>query len=263
MRSAAAEQHGVEDGNEATTLPEPYQPAGPNEAGPYTRRMGEGRAEPYLLALDSGSPTVSVAVGRGGSVIAERAVEQARSSSQLLALVAEALGEAGIAARDLGGVVALRGPGSFTGLRVGLATALGFHQALRVRAGALATLRVLAASAPDWEGTVVGAVDGLRGEWFLQPFRGGPAPAPLAEPRLVPAADLACFGPCLVVGFGAEALASRVAGGAPVRGREARPLAAAALKLASLDPPPWNAEDLIRPLYLRPPAVTLPGKAPR
>ena len=125
---------------------------------------------PLLLALDTGSPQVSVALGRDGQVLAERSVEIDRSSGRLVEMIGEVLAEAGARPRDLGGVLALQGPGSFTGLRIGLATALGLHQALGVPATAIPTLRVLAARE---EGTIVAAVDALRGEWSAQAFRAG------------------------------------------------------------------------------------------
>jgi tRNA threonylcarbamoyl adenosine modification protein YeaZ len=215
---------------------------------------------PLLLALDTGSPRVSVAVGRGGEALAVRSVELSRSSERLLSLVAEALAEAGAGVRDLGGIVALRGPGSFTGLRVGLATALGLHQALGLPSAALPTLRVLAAAAPAWTGPVVGAVDALRGEWFVQAFEAGPAPAPRGPARRVGASQLPALGPALVVGFGVESALARQ--GPPTPGlvaREPGALAPVALRLAAVDPPGWDAAELSRPLYLRPPAVTVPG----
>ncbi len=145
-----------------------------------------------VLALDAGSPMVSVAVGRGGAVLAARAVALERSSTQLLALVAETLAAAGVRPADLDGVVALAGPGSFTGLRVGLATALGLYQGLGVRAQALPTLAALAAASAAPPGSlVIAAVDALRGDWSAQAFRiGGPLPVPLGEMALVPAAEL-------------------------------------------------------------------------
>jgi tRNA threonylcarbamoyl adenosine modification protein YeaZ len=150
---------------------------------------GEGGG--LVLALDAGSPMVSVALGCGGEVLAAGAVPLQRSSTQLLALVAEVLEAAAALPADLAGVVALAGPGSFTGLRVGLATALGLVQGLGVRAQAIPTLAALAAAsqAPPG-GLVIAAVDALRGEWSAQAFRAGPVPEPLGEMTLVPAGEL-------------------------------------------------------------------------
>jgi len=209
-----------------------------------------------LLLLDTGSPLVSVAVARG-SAVATRAIAQQRSSASLLTLVQEALEEAGIAVGDLAGIAALRGPGSFTGLRIGLATALGLHQALGVPATALPTLQVLAA-VPEADGIVVAAVDALRGEWSAQAFAAGPVPRPLGEMELVPSAELprlAAGRPAAVVGFGV----SRLTGlpGAP-RLVEPGPLAASALRLAAAPGLDWNPDLLVAPIYSRPPAISAP-----
>lgn len=222
-------------------------------------------AAPLLLALDTGSPLVSVAVGRGGEVLAERAVEIGRSSGQLLEMMGEVLAEAGARAADLGGVVALRGPGSFTGLRIGLATALGLHQALGVPATALPTLQVLAAAVRSGgtEGMVVAAVDALRGEWSAQLFADR---RPLGAMELAHGAGLALLfpesrerqgDPRTVTGFGISRLADLPEWPADIRLVEAGPLAATAVRLAA-DIPSWNADLLVHPLYSRPPAVTPP-----
>jgi tRNA threonylcarbamoyladenosine biosynthesis protein TsaB len=225
--------------------------------GSYT--AGVVAAPPLLLALDTGSPLVSVALGRGDRVLASRAVESARSSERLLALIDEVLREAGATLADLGGLVALRGPGSFTGLRIGLATAFGLHQARALPAAALPTLRVLAAAADGAE-TAVGAVDALRGEWFVQSFDPGPAPRPRGEPHRLPAAGLPTLAPCTLVGFGAVAVAATLEDGrARIAAREPGPLAPVALGLAHHDPPAWDATLLTRPLYLRAPATTPPA----
>lgn len=210
-----------------------------------------------LLAIDAASPRVSVAIGRRGELLAERAVEIERSSGRLVDLISEVLAEAGARAADLGGVVALRGPGSFTGLRVGLATALGFHQALGVRATALSTLRVLSTlAAPPAETPVAAAVDALRGEWSVQAFN---PPGPPGEMELLPGGEIPRLlpgGAGTVVGFGV----SRLAGPgwpAGIRLLEAGPLAGAAVRLAAADPDlDWDRDLLVRPLYSRPPAIT-------
>jgi [ribosomal protein S18]-alanine N-acetyltransferase len=113
-----------------------------------------------ILALDAGSPRVSVAVGRNGTPLAARAVAQEHSSTQLLALIDATLRDAGAQPADLAGLVAAAGPGSFTGLRVALATALGLHQALGVPAQAVSTLAALAAAAAAAPGIRAGGPGG-------------------------------------------------------------------------------------------------------
>lgn len=227
------------------------------------------RASLLLLALDTGSPVVSVAVGRDGEVLAERSLPQEGSSAGLLPAIEGLLAEVAATPRDLGGIVALRGPGSFTGLRVGLATAYGLHQALGVTATGLPTLAVLAMAAREAEGRVIGAVDALRGEWFVQGFTagGGPAPcralSPLAEPRLLPAAELGSLAPAVLAGFGVgRLLAALGEAGNGLRAVDPPPLAAVALAFAADSGLEWDASLLTRPLYLRAAAATpLAGRA--
>lgn len=199
------------------------------------------------LALDTGSPQVSVALGRNGRLLAERSVEIDRSSGRLLDMIGEVLEEAGARPADLAGVLVLQGPGSFTGLRIGLATALGLHQALGVPATAVPTLKVLAARAAV-EGVVVAAVDALRGEWSAQAFRDG---EPLTGLELVHGSALPSLvsGVEAVTGFGVSRLEL------PVRLIEAGPLAATALRLV---PDEWDSSLLVHPIYSRPPAITKP-----
>ncbi len=236
-----------------------------------------------LLALDAGSPVVSVAVGPPGEPVAERSIAIRQSSERLVALVDECLREAGVALVELAGVLTLRGPGSFTGLRVGLATTLGFHQALGLPATAIPTHDVLALhggrrSEPAGGGGAVriaAVVDALRGEWFTQAFevRPGAAPEPVGAPSGAPIgaeapaildpAAVAALAPAVVCGFGVERLAEDPAWPGDERSPEwieAAPLAPDALRLAALRPIEWRPETLVSPLYLRAPAVSLPKR---
>lgn len=215
---------------------------------------------PLVLALDTGSPVVSVALGRAGQVLAARSIEQTRSSATLLDQVAEVLAEIGARPADLGAVAALRGPGSFTGLRIGLSTALGLHQALGVRATALPTLRALAAWAfleGTGPGPVLAVVDALRGEWSAQLFTAGPGglPEAISAEELRPGTELAASGAGRIVGFGASRLAAENPGALLL---EPGPLAPAAIRLAAEPELDWDPARLTSPLYARPPAVTLP-----
>lgn len=173
----------------------------------------------------------------------------------LLGRVDEVLTEARIAVSDLGGVLALRGPGSFTGLRVGLATVLGLHQAIGIPATALPTLQVLSMLAPEADSTIVAVVDALREEWFAQEFvrDGGGPPRALAPARIISKLTLIEWAPATLVGFGVERLAATLR---KTRLVPAPALAEAALRLAALETVAWDPELLTAPLYLRAPAVT-------
>ncbi len=213
-----------------------------------------------LLAIDSASPRVSVAlgeVGRNIRLLAARDEVVERSSTRLLQLIREVLDEAAKKPGDLEGLLALSGPGSFTGLRIGLATAFGFHQALGIPAAALPTLRVLAACAPK-ESLALGAVDALRGEWTVQPFRAAAAPIELGPSETLAPASLGRFAPAVVVGFGLGRVASGPNWPPGLSTIEPGPLAPVALRLVSAEPPPWDPLALTRPHYARPPAATLP-----
>lgn len=213
-------------------------------------------ADRPLLAVDAGSPRVSVAVGGAAGVLAEASAEGRQSSGALLAMIEGVLADSGLRPLDLGGLVALRGPGSFTGLRVGLATVLGLHQALGLPATALPTLEVLGSLGPGDGSTVLAVVDALRGEWFAQPFRATAPPRPLAGPHLASAAVLDRYAPALVVGFGATGLADEATG---LTALEPPPLAAVAVLQAGRYPLRWQPATLVEPLYLRPPSASPQG----
>lgn len=209
-------------------------------------------ADALLLALDAGSPVVSVALGRSGRVLGQRSTGIERSSEELLAMIDAVLAVAAARPCDLGGVIALRGPGSFTGLRVGLATALGLHDALGIAAAAAPTLRVIATSAPRAPGVIAAAVNAMRGEWFVERFADGEPPPSLGSPEIVAASELSRLAADRLVGFGISRLPRD--GGPPAL--EPPPLAAAALELAWREGLDWDAGQLVEPLYLREPATT-------
>ncbi len=213
-----------------------------------------------LLILDTGSPLVSVALARGGAAVAARSVAIERSSTRLLEMVREVLEEAGIGMRGLGGIAVLRGPGSFTGVRIGLATVLGFHQALGLPVATPTSFQALAAAADAQPpAVVVAVVDALRGEWSAQAFTAGPVPQALGEPELVPGPELPRLAggrAGVVTGFGVARLAGLPGWPADLRLVEPGPLAPATARLAAAPETVWNPSLLTHPLYSRPPAFT-------
>lgn len=215
-----------------------------------------------ILALDTASPVVSLAAGRVGGRIAQRQIDLRQSSERLFHVIDEVLGELDLRIDQLAGVVTLRGPGSFTGLRVGMGAVLGLHQALDLPATALPTLPILARTVDAAPGErLVAAVDALRGDWYAQPFVAGEIDS-LGEAGLQPAAELARWAPCTVVGFGVAALAEAL-DGTGIRLVEAPPLAPFALRWAAEHEQSWDASLLTRPIYFRAPAVTLAKTRPK
>lgn len=208
-----------------------------------------------VLALDSASPVISVAVAIEADVVAEESTAISQSSGTVLALIDAALRQANLNASQLTGLLGVRGPGSFTGLRVGLATLLGLHQALQIPATTLTTFEVLASLAPPDGGQVLAAVDALRGDWFVQPFRAAADPAPLARPRRMTSPELFAWPADRIIGFGVAQAADNWPGGGAHEMIEPETLAGDALRLWAHRPHRWEPAGLLSPLYLRSPVV--------
>jgi tRNA threonylcarbamoyladenosine biosynthesis protein TsaB len=148
-------------------------------------------------------------------------------AERLMGVVGDALEAAGTAFPDLGAVAVSVGPGSFTGVRVGVSAARGFALALKIPAIGVTTLEALAAEARDKFGTrnVLGALDGGRGEIQAAVYDGlGEtlyAPAVITLSR---AAELAMeFSPVL-----AGTAAKLIAGEVPSQAFDTGPVAATA-----------------------------------
>lgn len=207
-----------------------------------------------VLGLDTCLAGCSVAVLDGARVVAAAREVMARGHQERLAPMArEVMAEAGLAFGRLDRIAVTVGPGSFTGLRVGVAFAKGLALALDRPAVGVGTLEALAAEA---EGLVFPAIDARRGQLYLQAFEGG---RPLMAPDALSAgtaqariAEIAAGRPFALVGSGAALLAgispaSRVIA---VEGADARHVARLA---QDRDPAP------LTPLYLRAPDAKLPA----
>lgn len=101
-----------------------------------------------LLAIDTSTSAITVALLDQGQVLAESSVVDARAHGELVAPgIAAVLDQAGVTAQDVTAVVAGRGPGPFTGLRVGLVTARVFALARSLPLHGLCSLDALAFAA--------------------------------------------------------------------------------------------------------------------
>ncbi len=147
-----------------------------------------------ILAIETATAVCAIGLRTREGVELGWVVDEDRHHTEVLsAAIARALGETGLRARDLDRVVVDRGPGLFTGLRVGLATAIALSEGTGAPLVAVTSLELLAhgAYADGTRGTLVCGVDGRRGEVFVQSFRLEDdgvrplTPATVATPRAV------------------------------------------------------------------------------
>jgi tRNA threonylcarbamoyl adenosine modification protein YeaZ len=194
-----------------------------------------------LLTLDTATPACTAALfDADGTLLAQVDEVMARGHAEQLMPLLDSL----LAGRRADGILVGCGPGSFTGLRVGISAAQGLAIGWGVPLAGMSTLALIAAGLPH-HGPVAVALTGGHGELFVQQFDGETlAPvAPIAS--LSPAAAAVVIDAPLVAGSGAAALVAARGHG---KAMEALPSASAALRLPrlhrTLDP---------RPIYARAP----------
>lgn len=143
---------------------------------------------PRILAIDTATGPCSVAVWEGGRVAAyEENARPVMQSASLMPMVESALARAGLAYGDLSAVACTTGPGSFTGIRVGLAAASGIAFAAGIAGVGYTTLEVLAFAALEHckadTPAILAVLNAGKGEWYYQHYGLSPVKA-LAEPQL-------------------------------------------------------------------------------
>jgi tRNA threonylcarbamoyladenosine biosynthesis protein TsaB len=219
-----------------------------------------------VLAFDTCMGSVSVAVrwqSAGREWLMREACElrETGHAERLTPMIAEVMDSAGLGFGAIDRLAVTIGPGSFTGVRVGVAAARGLALAMGKPVVGMTSLAALAHRADLMLGgmregrQLAVAVDARRGMVYLQLF--GADPGGASFPRLVfpeQAADIVPGNPLVVVGSGAAAVASALA----AAGRRAEVLLtdlqphAQTLALLAADLAPARP---LRPFYLRPPDV--------
>jgi tRNA threonylcarbamoyladenosine biosynthesis protein TsaB len=220
-------------------------------------------SRPHLvLGIETATALGGVALVAPEGLLAEQTLRSVESHSERILPAAEGLLRAlGATVRDLAAVAVSSGPGSFTGLRTGVASAQGLAFALGVPLYGVPTLAALAAGAPPGEGVVCAVLNARRGELFRCLFRVEPGgPVPLGAEESVPLERFTAGLPpgCLVLGEPPPAL--RAPGAAALAGLRLAPAhlnhpRAAAVAFSGLGRlragDPGDPADL-RPRYLRP-----------
>ena len=167
-----------------------------------------------VLAIDTALAACSAAVldTEQGGIVASESLPMMRGHAEaLMPLLARLMDQAGMAFPDIDRVVVTTGPGSFTGLRVGIAAARGIALAADKPAIGLSTLSAYAAPhmAADDRFPVVAAIDARHEHVYLQVF--GPGGRTLTAPRLATlreAVRAAADAPACIVGSAALAVAA-------------------------------------------------------
>ena len=210
-----------------------------------------------VLAFDTATPAVTAAVHDGERVLAERTTVDARRHGELLVpTIEEVLRAAGVSLRDVTAIVSGMGPGPYTGLRVGLATAQALSSATGAPAYGICTLDAIA-HAVEIDGPFLVATDARRKEVFWGSYDAdrlrlaGPAvDRPDMLPGVLPVAGAGARMYAEVIGAD-RVIDPEYPSGAALAALAAERLAAG----AELDPP--------RPIYLRRPDARVPGPPKR
>lgn len=208
-----------------------------------------------VLALDTATPAVTAGVvavdGARLDVLAERVTVDARAHGELLTPhILAALDAAGHALADVDAIVCGAGPGPFTGLRAGMATAAGLGHALDIPVHPVCTLDAVAAAVGTAEGPLLVTTDARRKELYWATYDEDGART--AGPAVDKPADLPKLGKRAGTRIYADVLTM------PHTGQE-YPTPAGLVRAADLHRPPRP----LTPLYLRRPDATEPGARKR
>lgn len=221
-----------------------------------------------LLAFDTAQGALSAAIMDGEGVLVSSFEPRTRGHAEaLMPLLETMLAEAALGFADLDALAVTIGPGTFTGLRVGLAAARGLALARALPLVGVTTLEAVAEPAgAEADEIAIALFDARRDEVYMQAFAS--SLAPLTPPLLVGLDEAVAHlpeGKAVLVGTGAELLAPRLeAAGRPFRLSPAKPQpdaqAVGRIALARIAAQGIGAFRVApEPLYIRAPDAKLPG----
>ena len=210
-----------------------------------------------ILAFDTTAAACSVALWRDGTVLrTDRSIMERGQAEALVPMIERIMGECGINYARLDRVAVTVGPGSFTGVRVGIATARALSLAAAKPVIGVKTTEVLAVAAAEDGNRVLAAIDTKRDDLYVQMF--GPDRQPIGEVSVVASSallQLAGPEPVTVIGDGAITAVQAIGPNAMLAVAGPLPDTAVLAGLASTRDP--SAQNLM-PVYARAPDATVP-----
>jgi len=220
-----------------------------------------------ILALDTATNACSAAFWDDGKITARRFELMPRGHAErLVPMISEVTNEAGRAAKDVDLIAVTVGPGAFTGMRVGLATARALALAAGVPCLGLTSLEVIAAGVGDTAGRLIVGLDSKRADLFVQVFDGsGRAMSEAAA--VMPAALATWVSPYFMATQSLTAAGDAAADVVALLSEAGTACAPAdvpypdAAVLAQVAAVRWSPGDVVprpAPLYLRPPDAVVP-----
>ncbi len=147
----------------------------------------------FVLGIDTATRVAGAAVIGEDRLISERFIHNLKTHSEnIIPMIRQVMEDAGIKPVSLSGVAVTGGPGSFTGLRIGMAVAKTMGQALNIPVLAVSTLQALAWNVYGVEGLICPVLDARKNEVYTCLYKSGPggleelsSPAALGPDRLV------------------------------------------------------------------------------
>lgn len=126
----------------------------------------------FILNIETATKNCSVSIAKNGATIVckEIAEEGYSHAEKLHVFIEEVIAEAGISVQDLAAVAVSQGPGSYTGLRIGVSAAKGLCFALNIPLIAIDTLETLASQANVADGKIIPMIDARRMEVYSEVF---------------------------------------------------------------------------------------------
>ncbi len=160
-----------------------------------------------ILLIETSTAVLSVALSENGTVVASRECHEPRLQASLTApLVKEVLDSKGLAVRDCDAICVGKGPGSYTGLRVGVSTAKGLAFGAGLPLIAIGSLDILVQAAIDGNHTVIPMIDARRMEVYTAVFSPAGEQLTPVEAKIIGQDSFADYlekGPVLFIGDGA------------------------------------------------------------